>query len=88
MEIEIIDEVLQLSILFQPTNRLVGFQVQRSQIQSVDHLQATVMSFLEKIVDMGNPSQYVLAKSNYMPVDNLDTIKQNESLIVMPLGNL
>ena len=37
---------------------------------------------------MGNPSQYVLSKSNYMPVDTLKTIQQNESLIVMPMARL
>ena len=37
---------------------------------------------------MGTPDQYVLSKNNYMPVANLKTISQGDSLIVMPINKL
>ena len=54
----------------------------------MEHLTSIVMSFLTTVVEMGSPDSYVLAKSNYMPVDRLETVRPHETLIVMPRSSL
>ena len=47
-----------------------------------------MLSHLEKIVDMGPRDQYILVKSNYMPINTLRTLQEGESLIVLPESRL
>jgi len=68
-----------LRIFFQPHQRLFGLTIDMAQITSLMDLHIVVLEYLKNNVTHvhHNPNDYILVKNNYLPLEDIDSLRRS-----------